>query len=76
MPAKPNDFIKKGFVAYHISGGKIDDKMVLRTLNGYEGKRCQELVDDGWSFVCDTAKYKMGQKTKRKAWIRGVPRRK
>lgn len=65
---KATDIIKAGCVAYHISGGKIDDKMVLVPVGGYDGKPCQELIDDGWSFVCRTLEYKVGQKTRRKAW--------
>ena len=65
---KPANIIKSGCVAYHIFGGIIDDKMVLVPIGGYKGKRCQELIDDGWSFVCRTPEYKVGQKTRRKPW--------
>jgi hypothetical protein len=65
---KPTDIIKQGCVAYHVSAGTIGDKMVLKTLGGYKGRSCQILIDDGWSFVCRTPEYKVGQKTRRKPW--------
>lgn len=65
---KQTDIVQKGYVAYAVKGGKIEDLMVIPKSGGYDGKCCQELVDDGWHFVCSGKKYKIGAKTKRQPW--------
>ena len=60
-PLKSTDIIKPTYYAYHIGpGNKIDDVMT-RIGGGYTGKPVQQLIDDGWSFVCRSKKYKKGQ---------------
>ena len=66
---KPTDIIQKGWVAYHMLGNKIDDLMVMNgDLGGYANTPAQQLVDDGWSFVCRTKRYKKGQKVNVCPW--------
>ncbi len=73
---KPTDIIKKGYYAYHVTCGKVDDFLgMLGDLAGYKDKLCQELVDDGWDFVCSFKKYKKGDKTKSKIWPKSPPKK-
>jgi len=66
---KATVIIKPGFVAYHLSNGKIDKLMVLaKDCGGYKDQPCQMLVDDGWSFVCRTKKFNIGDKIWYKPW--------
>ena len=59
----PDTIIQTGFVAYHVNDSKIvDDVMVLNTLGGYANSPVSELSRDGWTFVCDSKKYQMGDR--------------
>lgn len=63
MKLKTTTIIPVGAVAYHISNGKIDDCLCMgNTLGGYLGKPVQNLVNDGWSFVCAKKEFKKGDK--------------
>jgi hypothetical protein len=55
---KLDDLIKVGYVAYHIAGGKIDDWMKIERAHG----TVADIIDEGWSFISRTKKYKKGQK--------------
>ena len=63
---KATDIIKPSHVAYHICGGVVDDvmPMVKSDRNFYLGKPVQQLIDDGWSFVCSSKDFKKGNKTR------------
>lgn len=70
---KPTDLIRKGYYGYHVHAGKIDDVMsFLSGCGDYEGKPCQQLVDDGWDFVCSFKKYKKGDNTKHNIWPKSM----
>lgn len=61
MPLKPSDLIPKYSYAYHIGSGHIDDVMFMGSNSrGYKGKLVQDLINDGWSFVCATKDYNKG----------------
>lgn len=58
----PSDIIKPHYVAYHVGiNGKIDD-MMTNLRGAYTGKTIQAIINDGWSFVIRSKKYKKGQK--------------
>jgi hypothetical protein len=61
MVVQPDQLILDGYVAYAVCNGKIIDSMIMTEmhdrLNGYKGKLVQELIDDGWNFVCDKLDY-------------------
>ena len=62
---KSYEIIQPGFVAYHVSGNRIDDVMNVEcNLGGYKDKPVSELVRDGWTFVCRSEKYKIGDEVK------------
>ena len=50
--------------AYHVSGTVVDDIMPMcpNRNNSYIGQMVNELIRDGWSFVCSARDYKMGDK--------------
>jgi len=69
MAIKPSTIIKPSFVAYFIVGGKVKDLMTFgKDCGGYNNRPCQELIDDGWNYICETKKYTKGQKVKVKIW--------
>lgn len=60
---KLSDPLKSSYYAYHITGGIVDDFMKVG--GGYLKPKVhtvENLIWDGWSFVCRTKKYKKGQK--------------
>ncbi len=61
MQINPSELIHRGNIAYHVTNDIIDDMMILDFLGGYKDKNIQELIDDGWSFVCDKRDYQLGQ---------------